>query len=218
MKIKFGSIFNIHSTLRIVSLTSLFIFIGLIVIKILYWYYEISIKYDFLLDLFIDITLSIAISYFFFLIVYIPELKRNNSINKYIENLTIKILHELKNIESLRLIISSSKVNIMKDTPSLKSGYDLVNGKRKFLTYRENITYIFNAYIRFREEITIYLPHMENELRECYLILNNSPFLDFVENIVICSKQINNDFIVVFFTKNSLNKEINMLEKWRSLK
>jgi len=132
-----------------------------------------------------SLALSYMVSFVFFMVVLIPERRRQKSINKYIVIYLTKITRLIDEILKVSEQFKDEEVRKIEGSPMLIS-IDSKDGKgHRYYTYREHFVKFYHAFHSEYDHLSHYIAFVDDELRECLFELSDCRFLFNIRELLI---------------------------------
>ncbi|MDE5562527.1 MAG: hypothetical protein K2J01_03145 [Clostridiales bacterium] len=180
-KKKFKKGNKVEFTLRIAAILSFGIFVLGIVLGMVYKDNKDYQKWGIIVQGVSDLCTNLIMSYLFFLIAFLPENRKQISIDNVVSAYIAKIHAEyVEFIEiSTNLVqFNGQKIAKLSDSPKKRTMLQSDN-ERTFLTYLQHILYFYNKSRDLKQEMTPFLIYMDDDFREkLYKYFNANIFQD----------------------------------------
>lgn len=155
-------------------------------------------RYSYILDILNDLSLAYIMAYTFYMVVLIPENRKQQSINKYISiylsNIT-KLLDDIIQISNEFTNTGKKLIN----SPNIVTVLQKDTGRFDFMTYREHFIQFYRHFIEEYQHMSHYIVFIDNELRDCLYDLVACDFLTQINDLLVTE---NDDELNIIFEKN----------------
>lgn len=141
-------------------------------------------QYAFLFDIINNLSMTYMMSYFFYILVLIPERRKQKSINKYVKIYLGNILRLLEQIVQISESFKSGQRSLS-DSPKLSGAERGQSGKYEFLTYREHFLRFYKEFYREYEHLSHYIAFVENDLRDCLYQIVTDDFIVRIKDLLV---------------------------------
>ncbi|WBX64598.1 hypothetical protein GGADHKLB_00605 [[Clostridium] scindens] len=158
--------------------------------------YVLVNRYSYILDMLNDISLAYIMSYIFYVVVLIPENRKQQSINKYVSIYLSNMSQSLDDIIQISNEFTNTGGKNLTDSPNVVSVLRRDTGRYEFLSYREHF---IKFYLHFNEEyqhMSHYIAFIDNDLRDCLYEIVTCDFLNKINDLLINAND--NEFDNVF--------------------
>lgn len=153
-------------------------------------------RYSYILDMLNDISLAYIMSYIFYVVVLIPENRKQQSINKYVSIYLSNISQSLEDIIQISNEFTNTGGKKLTNSPNAVSVLRRDTGRYEFLSYREHF---IKFYLHFNEEyqhMSHYIAFIDDDLRDCLYEIVTCDFLKKIKDLLINAND--NEFDDIF--------------------
>jgi len=154
------------------------------------------VRYAYVFEIVNNLSLTYIMSYIFYVVVLIPERKKQKSINKYVAIYLTNISRLFDEIISVSKSFINEGEKTLANSPNSVSMLRRDTGRLEFLTYKEHF---IKFYRQFREEyqhLAYYIAFVDDDLREWLYEVVTSDFLNKINDLLVNSK--NNEYDKIF--------------------
>lgn len=171
-------------------------------------------KYRNVLEVVNELALAYIMSYIFYIIVLIPEKRRQKSINKYVSIYLGRLNNCLGSMTSVLSDLQEKKVDSILLSPQTVSRLG-ENGQVRFLTYKEHIVQLYYKFIEEYRNLSYYIAFVDDDLRECLYEIATDSALEQINNMLVIPSNDNyNDTFLRHLDDDSLAKKYEKLKKY----
>lgn len=152
-------------------------------------------KYSFILDIINNLSMTFIMSYIFYIVALIPERKKQQSINKYINIYLINISRFLDDIILVSNHFISTEDRKLKNSPNFVSIVCKDTGRMGFLTYRDHFKKFYNQFMEEYQHLSHYIVFIDDELRDYLYQIVTSNFINQIKELIINSNELDEVFV-----------------------
>lgn len=142
-------------------------------------------RYLYVFEIVNSLSLSYIMSYIFYMVVSIPENRKQKSINKYVSIYLTNIYRLLDDIIKVSSDFTTIGCKILNKSPNYISILRKDTCKLEFLTYKEHF---IKFYMEFKEEyqhLSHYIAFIDDDLRDCLYEIVTCSFLNQISNLLV---------------------------------
>lgn len=141
---------------------------------------------EYIFDIINDLSLAYIMSYIFYMVVLIPERRKQQSINKYV-GIYLSRIDVL--LDEVIQVSDSFKDNGQRKLSSSPKSTTIVraNGRNEFMTYKEHFMMFYKRFSDEYQHLAHYIAFIEDDLRECLYEIVTSDFLSRINDLLINS-------------------------------
>lgn len=200
-------------TLFCVTVISIFVFV-----EIKYEGNQILKTFSPLIGIITDICASFIMSFIFYLVVFIPERRKEVSIQKHIG---YYISHLQDAIGALIGIISHyeqepSDQKLIQCSPHLKTTIEPMTGERRPLTYKEHFVESYNTFSELFDELNSYVIFLDNKQRDTLIEMEHSEFFQNIRKLLIDNPTPDKDkAFMKYYSADAISNVKNLLLLWK---
>lgn len=200
-------------TLFCVAIISIFVFV-----EIKYEGSQILKTFSSLIGIITDICVSFIMSFIFYLVVFIPERRKEVSIQRHI-GYYIRYLQDATGV--LIGIISRyeqepSDQKLIRCSPHLKTTIEPMTGERRPLTYRDHFVESYHTFSELFDELNSYVIFLDNKQRDTLIEIEHSEFLQNVRKLLIDNPTPDKDkAFMKYYSADAISNVKNQLLLWK---
>lgn len=158
----------------------------------------LTYRFSYILDTLNDLSLAYIMAYTFYMVVLIPENKKQQSINRYISIYLANITKLLDDIIQISNEFTSTGKKLL-NSPNTVAVLRRDTAKFEFLTYREHFIKFYRHFIEEYQHMSHYIAFIDNELRDCLYDLVACDFLNQINDLLVIE---NDDELNIIFEEN----------------
>lgn len=180
-KRKFKKRNKVEFVLRIATIVSVIIFVAGIILGLVFKDNATYDKWAIIVQGISDLCTNLIMSYLFFLVAFLPENRKQTSIDNVVSTYIDKMRAEYKELidisSSLMLLIDKGMAKLS-DSP-MKRTMLRSDNDRTYLSYSQHILYFYNKSRDLKQEMMPFLIYMDDDFREkLYKYFNANIFQD----------------------------------------
>lgn len=172
-------------------------------------------RYLYIFEMMNSLSLAYIMSYIFYIVVSIPESRKQQSINKYVSIYLTNIYRLLDDIIKLSSDFTTIGSKILTKSPNHVSMLQSDTCKLEFLTYKEHFIKFYREFQEEYQHLSHYIAFIDDDLRDCLYEIVTCDFLNQISNLLVNTN--NNEFDSVFEENFSIDVifELNArLKQW----
>ena len=130
------------------------------------------------------LSLSYITSYLFYVVVSIPEKRRQASIDKYVGIYLERVVNCLEEFSTVSQYFHRNEVHSLHESPKIESK-QRETGQVEFLTYKDHFVKFYVLFNNEYKNLSYYIAYIDDALRECLYILATNDLLDRINDMLI---------------------------------
>lgn len=174
---------KVELTLRIVCIVSSILFVVGIIIDCIFGENDAYGRYSSLTQNTTGLCANLAVSYLFFIIAFLPENRKKQSVNKVINYYILKLRMEFDEIGEVCGSIDNSSVTL-ESSPNIRTVVQ-ENNSRVFMSYYQHFVNFYYRTIELRGELLPFSDYFDDELRNLLYDYINTSFFRNIKSMLI---------------------------------
>lgn len=201
---------KVELTLRIVCIVSSILFVAGIIVDCILCNNTAYEQYSSLVQNITGLCANLAVSYLFFIIAFLPENRKKQSVTRIINDYIRRLEVEYKEIVKVCDQIGDSKITL-KDSPYIRTIIQEDND-RIFWDYYQHFIYFYNKSIELKNELLPFSDYLDDSLRNLVHQYVNARFFINIKSMLIDNpSDIQNDLFIKNI--NSMCSELKSIGK-----
>lgn len=196
---------KVEFVLRIAAIVSFGIFVLGIVLGLVFKDNDTYEKWSIVVQGINDLCTNLIMSYLFFLVAFLPENRKQISIDNVVSTYIDKVqaeYEELMDMSSTLVQLIEHGTAKLGDSPKKRTMLQ-ANNARTYLTYLQHILYFYNKSRDLKQEMTPFLIYMDDDFREkLYKYFNANIFQDIRLLLVDSPSESKEQSFILSFSSN----------------